>query len=163
MTIVAYGYGISAAGSGAQVVENLAVSIELALTGGNPGVAKDNCGREVKNWCFTRGDNPTIVVKVTDATDNTAVDLTGATTKLTVHTTPTPTDASTEVFELTGAIQAPATGGIVHFQPSTIEANQTPAVYFYDVQIIFSDGTRRTVATGDWEYDAGDLSDPGAS
>ena len=169
MTIVGYGYGISPGGAATtKIVEGLSVSVEINLTGGVPGVAKDNCGREVKNWCFTRGDNPTIVVTVTDA--NSAdplnpdpVDLTGATAKLTVDSLQSPVGTATQIFELTGAVQAPATGGIIHFQPTTVQANQTPGSYFYDVQVILADGTRRTIATGDWEYDAGDISDPGAS
>ena len=165
MTIVGYGYGISpgGGGGGTTLVESWAISIELALTGGTPGVAKDSCGREVKNWCFTRGDNPTIVVTLTDASDNTAIDLTGASAVLTVNTLEYPVDTSTQVFQLAGAIQAPATGGIIHFQPTTAQANQSPGCYFYDVQVTFADGTRRTLGIGEWEYDGSDISDPGAN
>lgn len=126
-------------------------------------MAKDACLRELKDWCFTRGDNPTIVATLTDTSDSSPIDLTGATTKLTVDANDEPTDASTQIFELTGVIQAPATAGIIHFQPTTSQANQVPDTYFYDIQIVFADGTRRTVATGSWTYDGGDISDPGAS
>jgi len=145
------------------LVENLAVAIELNVTGGDPGVAKDAYGREVKNWKFPAGDNPTIVVTVTDASDSSAVDLTSASAKLTVADVSMVDNVRTvtEKFELTGAIQTPATGGIIHFQPTTTQANGLGIGCFrYDVQIVFSDGTRRTVAVGDWETD-GDISDTG--
>lgn len=145
------------------LVENLSVSIELNVSGGSPGVAKDACGREIKNWCFPAGDNPTIVVTVTDSADDSAVDLTGATSKLTVVSVNDATSPATitELFELTGATQSPATGGIIHFQPTPTQANSGGvAAYRYDVQITFSDGTRRTVAVGDWIYEQ-DYADTG--
>ncbi len=124
-------------------------------------MAKDTCDREVKNWCFTRGDNPVIVATLVDG-DAAAIDLTSAVVVLTVNSLESPPDETTQIFQLAGAIQAPATAGIVHFSPTTVQANQEPASYFYDIQVTFADGTRRTIAIGDWEYDANDISDPGA-
>ena len=163
MPIVSYGYGKGGGTGGTKIVEALAVSVELNVTGGSPGVAKDACGREIKNWCFPAGDNPTIVVTVTDAADNSAVDLTGATAKLVVVSVNETTSPATitPLFDLTGAVQSPATAGIVHFAPSKAQANSGGvASYRYDVQLEFPDGTRRTVAVGDWVYDQ-DYADTG--
>jgi len=151
-------------GSGTtKIVEAFAISIDLSTAGGTPGVAKDTCLREIKDWCFTSGDNPTLVVTMTDTSDGSAIDITGATIVLTVSKDDEPTDTSNQLFQLTGAIQAPSTGGIVHFQPTKTQANQPADTYFYDVQVTFSDGTRRTIATGDWVYDGKNISDPGAN
>jgi len=123
-------------------------------------MAEDRCGREVRNWCFTRGDNVAIKATLTDNADDSAIDLTGCTVVLTVNSDIFPDDDTNEVFVLTGDIQSPPTDGIVHFQPTTTQANQTPGVYFYDIQVTFLDGSRLTVATGEWEYDGQDISDP---
>ncbi len=123
-------------------------------------MAKDSCDREIVNLCFTRGDNPILVLTLTDELAA-AIDLTGAAVLLTVDSLEEPPDTATQIFVLTGAIQSPTTAGIVHFSPTTAQANQAPAAYFYDVQVTFSDGSRRTVVAGDWEYDARDISEPG--
>jgi len=125
-------------------------------------MAKDSSGREVKNWAFAAGDNPTVVVTLTDSVTSAAIDLTSATAKLTVAnvTFSGGTRTVTPLFELTGAIQSPATGGVVHFQPTKAQANQPIAAYEYDIQVLFPDGTRRTVARGNWEYTE-DITDTG--
>ena len=161
MTIVGHGYGISPGGASSTIIaDKISVFVSLTASVGQVfDVAKDSCGREVHNFCFTRGDNPTVVVELVETGTTTPIDLTGATAKLSVHSVEFPVDVSTQIFELAGAIQAPATGGVVHFQPTTIEANQPAAEYYYQVQVVFADGTRRTFVTGLWEYDGADLVD----
>jgi len=125
-------------------------------------LAKDSSGREVKNWAFAAGDNPTVVMTLTDSVTGSAIDLTSATAKLTVAnvTFSGSTRNVSELFELNGVVQTPATSGIVHFQPTRTQANQPVGAYEYDIQVTFPDLTRRTVARGNWEYTE-DITDTG--
>ena len=146
-----------------QIVEGITVEVALELTGEAAGVTQDACGREIVNFCFPAGDNPTVKVALTKTSDGTAIDLTGASAVLTVVTVNDATSPATitELFELTGDIQSPETDGIIHFKPTTTQANSGGvAAYRYDVQVTFADGTRRTLVVGDWIYDQ-DYADTG--
>lgn len=143
------------------VVKDIRASLRIQ-GGGSTGVAQDACGREISNHCFAAGDNPTMVLTLKDS-DGDAIDTSGMTSKLTVATVTYPGGVRTvtELFSLTGSNQSPSSGGIVHFQPTTTQSNSGGiGCYTMDVQCTFPDGTRRTVVTGDWEYD-GDVSDTG--
>lgn len=82
--------------------------------------------------------------------DGAAINLTGASLVLTVDPSPAPADASRNVASITGTVTS-AVGGLVQFAPSSGEADLSPAVYHYDVQLTDSGGAVRTVCAGKWE------------
>ena len=117
---------------------------------------KDAAGRQDIDFTFARGDTIGIQVTLTDGTD--PINLTGASVKLTVNTEQEPADATNEVFELTGNI-TDAVNGVVEFVPSIAQATQTPAEYFYDVQVTLASGRIVSALAGSWTYVA-DIKDP---
>ncbi len=94
---------------------------------------------------IARGDSPAIPVQVADDT-GTPIDITGGAFVLTVDTAPDPVDATNNVFSVNGTI-TDAANGRVQFQPTTTDTDQTPNVYFYDVQMTLS-GSVRTILKG---------------
>lgn len=98
----------------------------------------------LENLVRFRGDTDPIAVTITRRSTGAAVDLTGASAKLTIHALEEP-DAEPETLQLAGVIQSPATDGLVHFTPTAQEADITPGVYFYDVEITFADSSIKTV------------------
>jgi len=110
---------------------------------------KDSAGRQQIDFTFARGDTKTIRVTLTDS-GSTPIDLTGATTKLSVHTVEEPTDLTTQLFEITGVVVAPATNGVATYTPSAAQALQTPNEYYYDIQVTLATGAVCSVAYGRW-------------
>ncbi len=109
--------------------------------------------------CRKRGDSfadeftirePQTEAQALAGTPGTPIDITGFSFLLTVDIDPDPTDASNNLFQLTGSI-TDATGGVVDFSPSAVESDQTPDVYFYDIQQTDGGGKIRTIATGQYE------------
>lgn len=113
-------------------------------------MAKDTSDRDVVNLSFPRGDNKTVRLTVTDSL-GAAVDLSGLTLLLSVHSVDEPVDAATEIFVLTGNV-TDGPNGVVEFKPTTTQAVQAPEVYFYDIQLTLVDGTRLSIVTGTWTY-----------
>lgn len=113
-------------------------------------MAKDSSDRDIINLSFARGDNKTVRLTVTDSA-SAAVDLSGLTLRLSVHTTDEPVDITTEVFLLTGTV-TDGPNGVVEFKPTTTQAMQTPEEYFYDIQLTLSDSTRLSIVVGTWTY-----------
>ena len=101
------------------------------------------------NICRTRGDTAPFTVTVT--TDGTTpIDVTGFTFLLTVDPAPNPTDATNNLFQLTGLI-TDGPNGVVQFSLTAGQADQTPAVYFYDVQMTDTGSIITTILKGEWE------------
>lgn len=97
-----------------------------------------------------RGD--TVADEFTIVDENgTAVDITGFSFKLTVNSLKNPPDDTTQLYSLTGVITN-ASGGVVEFAPSSIQANQSPGKYFYDVQMTDAGGKLKTIEKGVYKY-----------
>ena len=91
-----------------------------------------------------RGDSYPIAFTLKDAPTSTPVDLTGCSLLLTVDTLAEPPDDTTQLFQLTGVIDANPTTGKVYFTPATTDT-ATVGSYYYDVQLTDADGNIRTV------------------
>lgn len=102
------------------------------------------------NLCFTRADSLPFTFTLTDSVSGAAIDITGGSFLLTVNTDPEPTDASDQVFQLTGVI-TDGPNGVVEFTPSAANLDQTPGVLFYDVQWTDASSNVRTVIKGEIE------------
>ena len=91
-----------------------------------------------------RGDSYPIAFPLKYASTGLPLDLTGCSLLLTVDALPDPPDATTQVFQLTGVIDANPATGKVYFTP---QITDTAAVgsYYYDVQLTDADGNIRTV------------------
>lgn len=95
--------------------------------------------------CFTRGD--TVLWTFQVKSSGVAVNITGFSFRLTVDPNEDPTDALANLFVLTGTI-TDAPNGIVQFGMSTLQANQTPSDYFFDLEMTDGSGKIRTIAKG---------------
>jgi hypothetical protein len=99
----------------------------------------------------TRGDTYADEFVLTSKKTGGALDITGCTFLLTVDPSASPVDASTNIYQLTGEIIAPATDGRVAFAPSSVQANQV-GKFFYDVQMTDAAGRKRTVQKAKYTY-----------
>lgn len=98
----------------------------------------------------TRGDTVAWTFVVQTST-GAAQDITGFTFRLTVDPELNPTGSANNLFQLTGtSVDAP--NGIVGFSMSSVQANQTPGVYYYDLQMTDSSSRIRTIAKGKYEF-----------
>lgn len=97
-----------------------------------------------------RGDTYPDEITVTDETGS-AVDITGYTFLLTVNTERSPTSIATQVFQLTGTI-VDAAAGQVNFAPSAMQADQTPAKYYFDIQMTTTTPHIKTIAKGTYTF-----------
>lgn len=73
------------------------------------------------------------------------LDVTGCSFVLTVDPSKTPIDATSNLFSLTGTLVSPLAGEI-EFPITAVQADQTPAVYYYDIQLLDALGRKRTIA-----------------
>ncbi len=102
--------------------------------------------------CVTRGDTLPFAFNVKDDSDPAvAIDITGFSFLLTVDPDPNPTDATDNVFQLTGTI-TDGPNGVVQFQMTPAQADQTPGALFYDLQQTDTGGNIRTLAKGKFEF-----------
>lgn len=106
----------------------------------------------VEEICIARGDSPVISVRVTDDAD-VVVDITGFIFVLTVDISPEPIDNSNNVFSLSVGPVVDGTSGVVQFQPSIVDTDQSPKVYFYDVQMTTTTPSVRTLLRGNFQID----------
>lgn len=97
-----------------------------------------------------RGDSYADEFRITHKEDDSAVDLTGYSFLLTVDTRKTPTDNTTQVYQLTGVVDSP-TSGVVKFSPSSAQADLV-GYYYYDVQMTDPWGSSRTLVSGKYVY-----------
>jgi len=91
-----------------------------------------------------RGDTSPDEVTITDS-DGNPRDLTGHTLWLTVNTERDPSNIDNQLLQIQGAIQSPATGGVVRFTPTPAQADQVPGVYFYDIEQVDPGGFVKTL------------------
>jgi len=94
--------------------------------------------------------NDTAVIRVTIRSRSTLepIDITAKELLLTVDPSENPEDDSSNLVQLTGAIED-AAGGVATFTPDSDDMDFDPGSYWYDVQIQDSGGTnRRTVVKG---------------
>lgn len=93
-----------------------------------------------------RGDTYAEEVLVVDSA-GAAVDITGYSFTLTVDPSKAPVDSSNNVLSLAGVI-TDAAGGAVEFAPSDVQADITPARYWYDIQMVDAAGRKKTIQSG---------------
>ena len=110
----------------------------------------DLCPGEL-SICRSRGDTFPWTFTVKDAA-GAPVDITGFSFLLTVDPVPDPTTNVNNLFQLSGTITN-APGGVVQFSLSTLQANQNPNDYFYDVQMTDGAGKIRTIARGTFTFE----------
>lgn len=79
------------------------------------------------------------------------VNITSCSFILSVNTLKNPPDGTTELFRVTGTI-LDAPNGVVEFTPSSLQANQSPGKYFYDVQMTDAGGRIRTIDKGLYKF-----------
>ena len=106
------------------------------------------CPEEI-DLCISRGD--TTAWTFTIKSDGTAIDITGFSYLLTVDPSDEPTGSGSNLFQLTGTLTFPLVG-IVSFQMTALQADQTPSEYFYDLQQVDGSGNIRTIAKGTFEF-----------
>jgi hypothetical protein len=83
-------------------------------------------------------------------TDNAVVDITGYTFRMTVDPSPSPANADNNLFTVDGVV-VDGPNGRVSLQPSTLNTNQTPRTYFYDIQMTTTTPSVRTIFAGKFE------------
>lgn len=98
--------------------------------------------------CRVRADTFPFTVTVT-SDGTTAINITGNTYLLTVDPQPNPPDATANLFQMIGVV-TDGPNGIVTFTLTGPQSDQTPGVYYYDVQQT-SGGVIRTILRGAWE------------
>ena len=104
----------------------------------------------VLNLDRTRGDTFPHQISIKD-TAGVAVNITGFTFLQTVDPSEEPTVAGDNLFQLTGVIDD-GPNGLVSFAPDVTEANQTPAEYYHDIQMIDAGSAIRTIAKGKYTF-----------
>lgn len=114
----------------------MAVSLNLAPAGIDIVVTRG----DTLQWTFT-------VLTSTGA----AQDIAGFVFLFTVDPEVNPVNSSNNLFQLTGTI-LDAPNGVVAFSMSTLQANQTPGVYYYDLQMTDGASRIRTIAKGKFEF-----------
>lgn len=82
-----------------------------------------------------RGDSNSVVVTITDGSGNT-VDVSAYTgALLTVNSLFDPPDATTQIFQSTGDVATEGAFGTITFPITSVNTDQTPNTYFYDIQL----------------------------
>lgn len=94
-----------------------------------------------------RGDTRRMIYTIYDQDENVLDITTGYSFLLTADPSKTPTDATNNIFQLTGSI-LDGPNGRVMFPITAEQADQTPAVYYYDVQMTDPNGELFTVIDG---------------
>ena len=103
------------------------------------------------NITRTRGDTFPMQFTLKDSS-GTAIDITGFSFLMTVDPSAAPSDATGNLFQLTGTI-TDAVNGVFQFPISAMQADQTPGEYFHDVQMTDAGGFIRTIVTGTFTFE----------
>jgi hypothetical protein len=101
--------------------------------------------------CFQRGDTLPWTFTIKDSA-GAAVNITGFSFLLTVDPSPEPTTSANNLFQLTGTITFPLSG-IVQFEMSSVQADQVPGEYYFDLQMTDGAAKKRTVAKGKFVFE----------
>ena len=104
----------------------------------------------MSNITRKRGDTYADELTITSSSTGLPVNITGYSFLLTVDTRQNPTDETTQVYQLTGAIIS-GVNGRVEFAPSDAQADHV-GDYYYDVQMLDGAGRKRTIASGKYKY-----------
>lgn len=102
------------------------------------------------NLCISRGDTAPWTFTIQDSA-GAAIDITGNSYLLTVDPSDEPVDNTNNLFALTGTLTDP-TNGVVQFEMSAVQADQTPQEYFFDLQQTDTAAKIRTIAKGVFEF-----------
>jgi len=78
-------------------------------------------------------------------------DLTGCSAVLTVNRVKNPTSTATQLFQVNATVTAPTTG-VAQFFLTSLEADQVPGKYYYDVQLTDADGLVSTIEKGVYRF-----------
>ena len=97
-----------------------------------------------------RGDTAADQITVQDSA-GAALDVTGYSFSLTINSLEKPPTNATELYTLSGTI-IDAAGGVVEFVPTSNQADQKPATYFYDIQMTDDIGRIKTIEGGKYVY-----------
>lgn len=97
-----------------------------------------------------RGDTAADEVTIKNSS-GVVVDITGFTFIMSVNTLENPPDATSELYSVTGTVTVPAAGQ-VEFVPSALNADQYPATYYYDIQMLDAALRIKTIAKGKYTY-----------
>jgi hypothetical protein len=97
-----------------------------------------------------RGDTYGDEIIVKDS-DGNIVPIAGYTFTMTLDPSKSPADATNNLYSLTGTI-LDAPNGRVEFVPTAQQADQTPGVYYYDIQMVDGLGRKRTIALDKYTY-----------
>ncbi len=103
------------------------------------------------NLCISRGDTVPWTFTMKTGTPLAVVNITGFSFLLTVDPSDAPTGSANNLFQLTGTI-TDAPNGIVQFEMSAVQADQTPNTYHYDLQQTDGAGKIRSVVKGEFEF-----------
>jgi hypothetical protein len=103
------------------------------------------------NICVTRGDTAPWTFTIKQST-GVPLDISGYNFLLTVDPDENPTSSTNNLFSLTGTVTN-AAGGIVQFALTSLQANQTPGVYYFDVQMTDTASKIKTIAKGQFEIE----------
>ena len=93
-----------------------------------------------------RGDTYADEFQILSENTGAVIDITGYTFLLTVDPEKKPSDATNNLFELTGTITDAATG-LVEFAPNATQTDEV-GTYFYDAQLTDTAGRIRTFNSG---------------
>lgn len=102
--------------------------------------------------CVSRGDTQpwTFTIK-DDQVPPVVVNITGFSYRLTVDPSDEPVDSANNLFTLTGTI-TDGPNGVVQFAMTSIQSDQTPDVYFYDLEQTDGATDIRTISKGEFEF-----------
>lgn len=99
-----------------------------------------------------RGDTYADEITVKSKATGLAIDITGYTFTMTLDPAKDPATSANNLYTLTGTIIDAPTGR-VEFAPSALQSDQTPGVYYYDVQMIDGAGRKRTILLDKYKYE----------
>lgn len=111
----------------------------------------DICPVEI-NICISRGDTTPWTFTIKTGSPAAAINITGFSFLLTVDPSDEPSGSGNNLFQLLGTI-TDAPNGVVEFEMSAVQADQTPNTYFHDLQETDAAGKLRTIAKGKFIFE----------
>jgi hypothetical protein len=108
------------------------------------------CTVTVIDICWERGDTYPFSFAVELEADD-PINIAGRSYLLTVDPAADPINDTNNLFQLTGTI-TDAANGIVQFGMTALQADQTPATYYYDLQQTDGAGKIRTICKGEFKF-----------
>lgn len=96
----------------------------------------------------TRKRGDTVPDVFTVSKGRTPANIAGCTFKLTLDTRKSPTDSTTQVYQLVGTVSAL---GKVSFKPTALQADKV-GYFYYDIEMVDSYGDTQTILEGTYTY-----------